>query len=186
MAGLKVRIPLGMFDPERLGRLRPADVRDRAAQSTVDLPKVAYPFVRPALGTRVMFAPGVALDVAAGLPHGHRSGLGRPAHVEGGHDFFPNATGAGLRRCRRRWRTGSSGAIGARGRRRAAAVLADHERQHGADRRRGRRFATSRCFAGIEVVLDGQGAAAEASDEEPPTQPASEAQGDESPSRAEP
>ena len=66
MAGLKVRIPLGMIIPNVSVAYGQQTFEISApAMSTLDLPKVAYSFIRPALGTRMIFAPGVALDVAA-------------------------------------------------------------------------------------------------------------------------
>lgn len=162
MAGLKVRIPLGMMIPNVSVAYGQQTFEIAPAMSTLDLPKVAYSFIRPALGTRVVFAPGVALDVAAAYLMVIDPGSG--AGYVKGSNFFPNATSLGFDlSASLAYRI--SGAIGARGGvelRQYSLTMNDSTAPTvgGAVDR----YITM--FAGIEVVLDGEGAAA-GDDEEP-------------------
>ena len=162
MAGLKVRIPLGMMIPNVSVAYGQQTFEIAPAMSTLDLPKVAYSFIRPALGTRVVFAPGVALDLAAAYLMVIDPGSGA-GYVKGAN-FFPNAKALGFDlSASLAYRI--SGAIGARGGvelRQYSLTMNDSTAPTvgGAVDR----YITM--FAGIEVVLDGQGAAA-GDDEEP-------------------
>jgi hypothetical protein len=162
MAGLKVRIPLGMMIPNVSVAYGQQMFEIAPAMSTLDLPKVAYSFIRPALGTRVIFAPGVALDVAAAYLMVIDPGSGA-GYVKGAN-YFPNAKALGFDlSASLAYRI--SGAIGARGGvelRQYSLTMNDSTAPTvgGAVDR----YITM--FAGIEVVLDGQGAAA-GDDEEP-------------------
>jgi hypothetical protein len=161
LAGLKVRLPLGMMTPNVSVAYGQQIFWIASANNNLDLPKVAYSFIRPAIGTRVAFAPGVALDVAAAylavLDPG--SGLG---YVKGSN-YFPRATALGFD-ASASLAIRISGSIGARG--------GVEFRQYGLNMNDQTaptvagavdRYITM--FAGVEVVLDGMGAAAD--DDEP-------------------
>jgi hypothetical protein len=161
MAGLKVRIPLGMMIPNISVAYGQQTFEIAPAMNALDLPKVAYSFIRPALGTRVIFAPGVALDVAAAYLMVIDPGSGT-GYVKGS-TFFPNAKALGFDlSASLAYRI--TGAIGARGgveMRQYSLTMNDSTAPTvgGAVDR----YITM--FAGIEVVLDGQGAAGD--DDEP-------------------
>ena len=160
-AGVKVRIPFGEFVPN-ISVAYGQQVFEVAQQGNAfDLPQLAYQFVRPSLGARYYFTPTVALDGAVGyllvLDPGSSAN-----HVRASN-FFPDATSFGFDvSASVVFRV--SGAIGVRG---------------GADLRQYilnmndktaptvggavDRYVTA--WAGIEVVLDGQGAAAGGDDE---------------------
>ncbi|HXU05910.1 MAG TPA: hypothetical protein VN903_33380 [Polyangia bacterium] len=162
LAGVKVRIPVGTFIPN-VSVAYGQQVFEIAQQgSMTDLPQLAYQFVRPALGARLILAPTVAADITAAYLLVLDPGSGAD-HLRSTR-FFPNASSYGIDV------SGSvgfklSGAIGAR-----AGI---DWRQYGISLKpdsntRSVTGAVDRyivAWAGIEVVLDGQGGAAGGDDE---------------------
>jgi hypothetical protein len=161
LGGIKVRIPFGSVIPNASVAYGQQIFAITAAGNTLDLPKVAYSFLRPALGMRVMFTPTMALDAGAAYLMVFDPGSGT-GYVKGAN-FFPNATALGFDvSASLAFRI--SGAIGARGGvefRQYA--LATNDRMAPTVAGYVDRYITM--FAGLEVVLDGMGAAA--GDEEP-------------------
>jgi len=161
-AGLKVRIPVGTFIPNLSVGYGQQVFAIAQQNDTSDLPQLTYQFVRPALGTRVVLAPTVVLDVTAGylmvLDPGSGANQLRSAR------YFPKATSYGIEASASvAFRL--SGAIGARAgadwRQYGIALHPDSTTRSVAG-------AVDRyivAWAGIEVVLDGQGGAA--GDDEP-------------------
>jgi hypothetical protein len=162
LAGLKVRIPMGSFVPNvsvayglQLFAIDPQN-------TPADIPQVAYQFVRPALGGRAFFTPGVWADFSLGYLMVLNPGSG--TNYVRGSDFFPRATAYGVD-------VGASiamrlmGSIGLRGgidfRRYAISLNPDAST----------RAVTGAvdqyivAWGGVEVVLDGQGGSS--SDDEP-------------------
>jgi len=161
LAGIKVRIPLGMMTPNVSVAYGQQIFWIASANSSLDLPKVAYSFIRPAIGTRVTFAPGVALDAGAAflavLDPGSGAGYVR------GSTFFPKATALGFD-VSASLAVRITGSIGARGGvefRQFA--LNTHDQTAPTVAGAVDRYITM--FAGVEVVLDGMGGAAD--DDEP-------------------
>jgi hypothetical protein len=161
LAGLKVRVPFGSVIPNASVAYGQQTFEIAPAGTPQDLPQLAYAFVRPALGTRVMFTPTVTLDVAAAYLMVLDPGSGA-GHVRS-TNFFPNATSLGFD-------VSASvgfrltGAIGARGGielRQYALNMNDKTTPTVAGAVD--RYITA--FVGVEVVLDGQGGAA--GDDEP-------------------
>jgi hypothetical protein len=65
LAGLKLRMPLGMFTPNLSVAYGAQGFKLTAQQTPQDLPAMDYTFVRIGAGTRVQVTPAVAIDVAA-------------------------------------------------------------------------------------------------------------------------
>jgi hypothetical protein len=160
-AGLKVRIPFGTFIPN-ISVAYGQQVFEIAQQGNAfDLPQLAYQFVRPSAGARYYFTPTIALDGAVGYLLVLDPGSGAN-HVRASN-FFPDAKAFGFD-VSASVVVRVSGAIGVRG---------------GADLRQYilnmndktaptvggavDRYITA--WAGLEVVLDGMGAAAGGDDE---------------------
>jgi len=161
LGGIKVRIPLGMMIPNLSVAYGQQTFEIAPAGNALDLPKVAYSFIRPALGTRVMFTPTVALDAAVAYLAVLDPGSG--AGYVKGSTFFPNATSLGFDvSASLAFRI--SGSVGARaGAELRQYVLSMNDKTAPTVGGAVDRFITM--FAGVEVVLDGMGGAA--SDEEP-------------------
>jgi hypothetical protein len=162
LGGLKVRIPLGTFIPNVSVAYGQQVFAVAQQQNMMDLPQLAYSFVRPALGTRVLFSPEAALDVTAGYLAVLDPGSG--ANQVRSTRFFPKTTAYGIDvSASVSYRI--TGAIGARG--------GVDWRQYGLNLNpdsttRSVAGAVDRyitAWAGVEVVLGGQGAAAGGDDE---------------------
>jgi hypothetical protein len=160
-AGLKVRIPLGTFIPNvtvSYGQ----QVFEVAPQNTPqDLPQVAYQFLRPALGARVLFSPDVSLDASAGYLLVTDPGSGAN-HVRA-TNFFPDATSMGFDLTaslafRLMGSVGLRGGIDFR-----QFILNMNDKTAPTVGGAVDRYIAA--WAGVEVVLDGQGAAAGGDDE---------------------
>ena len=159
--GLKVRIPLGTFVPnvsvaygQQLFEVAPA------GQPT-DLPQVAYSFIHPALGTRVLLTPSVVLDGSAGYLMVLDPGSGAN-HVRAAN-FFPDATSFGFD-VSVSVAFKLTGAIGVRaGADLRQYVLNMNDKSTPTVGGAVDRYITA--WGGVEVVLDGQGAAAGGDDE---------------------
>jgi hypothetical protein len=162
MAGLKVRIPMGTFTPN-VSVAYGQQVFEIAQQNTMaDLPQLAYQFVRPALGTRMMFTPTVSLDLSAGYLLVLDPGSGAD-HIRSTR-FFPKASSYGIDASASVGfkLTGSiGGRAGVDWRQYGIALNPDANTRKVAG-------AVDRyivAWAGLEVVLDGSGAAAGGDDE---------------------
>jgi len=162
MAGLKVRIPVGTFTPN-LSIAYGQQVFEIAQQNTMaDLPQLAYQFVRPAVGTRIMFTPTAGLDLVAGYLLVLDPGSGGD-HIRSSR-FFPKATSFGIDASASvvfKLTGAIGGRVGADWRQYGIALNPDSNTRQVAG-------AIDRyivAWAGLEVVLDGQGGAA--GDDEP-------------------
>jgi hypothetical protein len=161
LGGVKVRLPFGNVIPNVSVAYGQQIFWIASANSNLDLPKVAYSFIRPALGTRIVFAPGVALDAAAAYLMVLDPGSG--TGYVGGANFFPNAKSLGFD-VSASLAIKISGAIGARGGVELRQyVLTMNDTTAPTVGGAVDRYITM--FAGLEVVLDGMGAAAD--DDEP-------------------
>ncbi len=161
LAGIKVRVPFGNVIPN-LSVAYGQQTFEIAQQGTpADLPQLAYAFVRPALGTRVMFAPTVALDAALAYLMVLDPGSGA-GHVRASN-FFPDTTSLGFDvSASIAFRL--TGAIGARaGAEFRQYALNMNDKTMPTVAGAVDRYIT--VFAGVEVVLDGMGAAAGGDDE---------------------
>jgi hypothetical protein len=163
LGGLKVRIPMGgMFNPNVSLGYGQQVFEIAQQQTTLDIPGVAYQFVRPALGARLTFAPEVALDITAGYLAVLNPGSGAD-HVRSPR-FFPKATSYGIDvSASVAYRLmGSVGLrVGADWRQYGISLKPDSTTRQVAG-------AIDRyivAWAGLEVVLDGQGGAAGGDDE---------------------
>ncbi len=165
LAGVKLRVPFGGFVPS-LSIAYGQQVFAIAQQMTMqDLPQLAYQFVRFAPGARMYFTPTVTLDVGAAYLLVLDPGSGANS-LRDPNRFFPKATAFGFDV------TASlafrlTGSIGAR----AGADLRAYTISNNPDgNTRDVTGAVDRyitIWAGLEVVLDGQGAAAGGADDEP-------------------
>jgi len=165
LAGVKLRVPFGGFVPS-LSIAYGQQVFAIAQQMTMqDLPQLAYQFVRFAPGARMYFTPTVVLDVGAAYLLVIDPGSGANS-IRDPNRFFPRATAFGFDV------TASlafrlTGSIGAR----AGADLRAYTINNNPDgATRDVTGAVDRyitLWAGLEVVLDGQGAAAGGDDDEP-------------------
>ena len=165
LAGVKLRVPFGGFVPS-LSIAYGQQVFAIAQKMTMqDLPQLAYQFVRFAPGARMHFTPTVALDVSAAYLMVLDPGSGANS-IRDPNRYFPRATAFGFDV------TASlafrlSGSIGAR----AGADLRAYTINNNPDpTSRDVTGAVDRyitVWAGVEVVLDGQGAAADGDDDEP-------------------
>jgi hypothetical protein len=162
LAGLKLRIPFGTVIPNLSLAYGQQLFQIDQQQNNNDLPKLAYQFVRPALGARVMFAPTVALDLAVGYLAVLDPGSGAD-HIRSTR-FFPNTTSYGID-ASASVGIRLAGAIGARGgldwRQYGLAFNPDP----GTRQVRGAIDRYITVWLGVEVVLDGLGAAGD--DDEP-------------------
>jgi len=163
LAGIKLRIPIGTFIPnvsvaygQQLFEIAPQN-------STLDIPQVAYSFVRPSLGARVLLTPDISLDASAGYLAVLDPGSGAN-HVRSS-SFFPNATSFGFD-------VSASvayrlmGAIGLRGGVDLRQYILDmNDKTQPTIGGAVDRYITA--WAGVEVVLDGDGAAASSGDDQP-------------------
>jgi hypothetical protein len=162
MGGLKVRIPVGTFTPNISVAYGQQMFEIAQQQTMADLPQVAYQFVRPALGARYMFTPTVGLDVVAGYLLVLDPGSGAD-HIRSSR-FFPKASSYGIDASASVAfkLTGSiGGRVGADWRQYGIALNPDSSTRKVAG-------AVDRyivAWAGLEVVLDGQGGAAGGDDE---------------------
>jgi hypothetical protein len=162
LGGIKVRIPNGSFIPNVSVAYGQQVFEIAQTQNATDLPKLAYQFIRPAVGARLMLAPTIALDVAAAYLMVLDPGSGAD-HIRSSR-FFPKATSYGID-------ASASVAVALSGSIRARAG-ADF-RQYGLNLHpdsttRSVAGAVDRyivAWAGLEVVLDGQGGAADGDDE---------------------
>jgi len=162
LGGLKVRIPMGTFIPN-VSLAYGQQVFEIAQQQTMtDLPQLAYVFVRPALGARVILAPEVSLDITAAYLQVLDPGSGGD-HIRSAR-YFPRAAAYGID-ASASIAFKLSGTIGARGgvdwRQYGIALRPDSTTRSVAG-------AVDRyivAWAGVEVVLDGQGGAAGGDDE---------------------
>ena len=78
LGGIKVRIPTGDVHPERVRRATGSRCsRSRRRRTPPDLPKLAYQFIRPALGARVILSPTLAMDAAVAYLMVLDPGVGR-------------------------------------------------------------------------------------------------------------
>jgi hypothetical protein len=162
LAGLKVRIPVGSFTPNVSVAYGQQVFAIAQQQTMYDLPQLAYQFVRPAVGARVRLAPTVVMDIVAGYLLVLDPGSG-PDHLRSSR-FFPRATSYGID-ASASVAFKLSGSIGARG--------GVDWRQYGINLNpdsttRSVAGAVDRyivAWAGLEVVLGGQGGAAGGDDE---------------------
>ena len=171
LAGLKLRIPLGTFTPHLAVELGEQGFRLTAEGTPQDLPAMDYSFVRIGAGTRVQFTPEVALDVSGAFlaVTNPGSGAGQVASAS----YFPNTKAYAVD-------FGASvamhvtGSIGARaGLDLRQYGLAFHPAAGDARIVSGAVNRYIVAFAGLEVVLDGRGAAAgDADDDEGAAEPA--------------
>jgi hypothetical protein len=160
--GLKVRMPLGTIVPNMSIAYGQQLFEIAQQQAMTDLPKLAYSFIRPGLGTRLQFPPAIALDIALGYLMVLDPGSG-PDQVRSAR-FFPKTTAYGIdASVSVAYRL--TGAIGAR----AGADFRQYGLTFSPDSTtRKVAGAVDRyivAWAGIEVVLDGQGGAAGGADE---------------------
>ena len=166
LAGLKVRIPSGTFTPNVSISYGQQAFEIAQQQNMLDLPKLAYQFIRPAAGARIMFAPEIALDAALGYLLVLDPGSG--ADFIKSSRFFPKATSYGID-ATVSLAVRLTGAVGARAgvdfRQYGLALHPDSTTRAVAG-------AVDRyivAWAGLEVVLDGQGAGAGGDDEPKPS-----------------
>jgi hypothetical protein len=162
LAGLKVRIPFGTIIPSASVAYGQQLFEIAQQQNTLDLPQLAYSFVRPGLGTRVMFTPEVALDVNAAYLLVLDPGSGAD-HIRAAR-YFPKATAYGIDvSASIAYRL--TGAVGVR----AGADWRQYGlSMHPDSNTRAVAGAVDRyvvAWAGLEVVLDGQGGPAGGDDE---------------------
>jgi hypothetical protein len=157
LAGLKVRIPSGTFTPNVSISYGQQVFEIAQQQNMTDLPKLAYQFIRPAAGARIMFAPTIALDAALGYLLVLDPGSG--ADYIKSSRFFPKATSYGID-ATVSLAVKLTGSVGARAgvdfRQYGLALHPDSTTRAVAG-------AVDRyivAWAGLEVVLDGQGAGA--------------------------
>jgi hypothetical protein len=163
LAGIKLRIPIGTFVPN-VAVSYGQQVFEIAPQNpSRDIPQVAYSFVRPSLGARWLLTPTVSLDASAGYLAVLDPGSGAN-HIRSS-SFFPNATSFGFD-------LSASvayrlvGAVGLRGGVDLRQYVLDMNDKTqptiggGVDR-----YITA--WAGVEVVLDGDGGAAASGDDQP-------------------
>ncbi|HEY7372376.1 MAG TPA: hypothetical protein VIF57_09475 [Polyangia bacterium] len=161
LGGLKVRIPLGTFVPNISVSYGQQVFEVAPAMQPTDLPQVAYSFIRPALGTRVLLTPSVVLDASAGYLMVLDPGSGAN-HVRASN-FFPDATSLGFD-VSASVALKLTGAIGVRaGADLRQYVLNMNDKSAPTVGGAVDRYITA--WAGLEVVLDGQGAAAGGDDE---------------------
>jgi hypothetical protein len=168
LGGVKVRIPFGTFIPNASIGYGQQIFAVAPQMTPQDLPQLAYQFVRPALGARIMFAPTVALDLSAGYLLVMNPGSG--ANYVRAANFFPKATSYGFDI------TASvafrlTGSIGLRG---GADLRSYVIANHPDSTTRSVAGAVDRyisVWAGVEVVLDSQGAAAGGDDDSEPAKP---------------
>jgi len=163
LAGVKLRVPFGGFVPN-LSLAYGQQVFSIAQQMTMqDLPQLAYQFVRFAPGARMFFTPTVVLDVGAAYLLVLDPGSGANS-IRDPNRFFPKATAFGFDV------TASlafrlTGSIGARaGADLRAYTISNNQNTRGVVGAVDRYITV---WAGLEVVLDGQGAAAGGDDDEP-------------------
>jgi len=162
LGGIKVRIPTGTFIPNVSVAYGQQVFEIAQTQNTTDLPKLAYQFIRPALGARLILSPTLAVDGALAYLMVLDPGSGTD-HIRSSR-FFPKATSYGID-ASVSVAVKLTGSIGAR-------AGADF-RQYGLDLHpdsttRAVAGAVDRyivAWAGLEVVLDGQGGAAGGDDE---------------------
>jgi hypothetical protein len=162
MGGLKVRIPMGAWTPNLSVAYGQQVFEIAQQQSMADLPQLAYQFVRPALGTRYMFTPTVGLDVVAGYLLVLDPGSGAD-HIRSSR-FFPKATSYGIDASASvafKLTDTIGGRVGADWRQYGIALNPDSSTRKVAG-------AVDRyivAWAGLEVVLDGQGGSTSSDDE---------------------
>ena len=162
LGGIKVRIPTGTFIPNVSVAYGQQVFEIAQTQNTTDLPKLAYQFIRPALGARVILSPTLAMDAAVAYLIVLDPGSGAD-HIRSSR-FFPKATSYGIDAAVS-VAVKLTGSIGARAgvdfRQYGIALHPDSNTRAVAG-------AVDRyivAWAGLEVVLDGQGGAA--GDDEP-------------------
>jgi hypothetical protein len=162
MGGIKVRIPMGMFNPNVSIGYGQQIFAIAQQNDMADLPQLAYQFVRPAAGARVVFSPTVALDASLGYLLVLDAGSGG-SYIRSTR-FFPKTTAYGIDAAVSVVFK-LTGTIGARGgvdfRQYGLALHPDSTTRAVAG-------AVDRyivAWAGLEVVLDGQGAGAGGEDE---------------------
>jgi hypothetical protein len=162
LGGIKVRIPTGTFIPNVSVAYGQQVFEIAQQQNAADLPKLAYQFIRPALGARILLSPTIALDAAVAYLMVLDAGSGTDQLKSS--RFFPKATSYGID-ASASVAVKVTESIGVRG-------GADF-RQYGIDLHpdsttRSVAGAVDRyivAWAGLEVVLDGQGGAAGGDDE---------------------
>jgi hypothetical protein len=162
LGGLKVRIPVGTFTPN-ISVAYGQQVFEIAQQQTpTDLPKLAYQFVRPALGARILFTPIVAMDFVAGYLVVLDPGSGAD-HLRSAR-YFPKAAAYGFE-ASASVGIKVTGTVGVRGGLdwRQYGLILNPDSTTRAVAGAVDRYITA--WAGLEVVLDGQGAATGGDDE---------------------
>ncbi len=162
LGGIKVRIPTGTFIPNVSVAYGQQVFEIAQTQNTTDLPKVAYQFIRPALGARVILSPTLAMDAAVAYLMVLDPGSGAD-HIRSSR-FFPKATSYGIDAAVS-VAVKLTGSIGARAgvdfRQYGIALHPDSNTRAVA----GAVDCYIVAWAGLEVVLDGQGGAAGGDDE---------------------
>ncbi len=157
LGGIKVRIPTGSFIPNVSVAYGQQLFEIAQQQNGTDLPKLAYQFIRPALGARLVLAPTIALDAAVAYLMVLDPGSGAD-HIKSAR-FFPKATSYGID-ASVSVAVKLTGSVGAR----AGADFRQYGLNlHPDSTTRSVAGAVDRyivAWAGLEVVLDGQGGAA--------------------------
>lgn len=92
LVGLKVRIPLGMFNPYVSGAY--GGQTFKLEPGAADRPNFNYSFIRPGAGVRIQATPMIDIDVSAGFLL--VNGLGTQAGEVKSAMFFPRATATGI------------------------------------------------------------------------------------------
>jgi hypothetical protein len=162
LGGIKIRIPTASFIPNVSVAYGQQVFEIGQQQNGTDLPKLAYQFIRPALGARIMLAPTIALDAALAYLMVLDPGSGAD-HIKSAR-FFPNATSYGI---------DASASVAVKLTGSLSARAGADFRQYGLNLHpdsttRSVAGAVDRyivAWAGLEVALDGQGGAAGGDDE---------------------
>jgi hypothetical protein len=92
LVGLKVRIPLGMFNPYVSGAYGVQTFKLEPGAG--DRPNFSYSFIRPGAGVRIQATPMIDIDVGAGFLL--VNGMGTAAGELKSAMFFPRATATGI------------------------------------------------------------------------------------------
>ena len=164
LGGIKVRIPTGTFIPNVSVAYGQQVFEIAQTQNTTDLPKLAYQFIRPGAGRAPIPSPTLAMDAAVAYLMVLDPGSGAD-HIRSSR-FFPKATSYGIDAAVS-VAVKLTGSIGARAgvdfRQYGIALHPDSNTRAVA----GAVDCYIVAWAGLEVVLDGQGGAAGGDDDEP-------------------